>query len=326
MKLTSEPKPVRIRIVSGGEEHSSLDSLRRNFCLPDLQKIEKQLIQWLNRQGNEGIEIAERLNDFEIFSTANSIQDYFEIYRLFFTKEIVDNEISSLFQLLEKWYNTSERNKNASSLIKLAFQKDDDITLFCYKHNVSGLTNDWVNTLKRIDREDAREIVNSIRVKIKYGIKNLEQAIKWVNYFWINKKPLENHHAFDPYTEPDIMIFVRNCLYLSKDHEDFGMAKWRFFPNLKEYHFNSKEQYFTEKRKDFLFDAKLFILMLYYKEENATKFNMNLWSIEQSKGYLPAKYLRSNSVHIESFDNEAFKYKTVWEQIELFVTKHLFEF
>ena len=312
--------------MSGGEEHSSLDSLRHNFHLPDLQKIEKQLILWLNRQGNEGIEIAERLNEFEIFSTANDIQDYFEIYRLFFTKEIVDNEISSLFQLLKKWYNTSERSKNASSIIKLAFQKDDDITLFCYKHHISGLTNDWVDTLKKIDRKEARDIINSIRSNSKYGIKNLKQATKWVDCFWKNEKPLDDNHVFDSYTGPDIKMFVRNCYLLSKKHEDFGMAIWRLFPTVKESDFNARSLFLYEREKDFLFDAKLFILMLYYKEVNTTKFNVNLWSIELSKVYLPAKYLRSNSVHIESFDKESFKYKTVWEQIELFVTKHLFEF
>ena len=104
------------------------------------------------------------------------------------------------------------------------------------------------------------------------------------------------------------------------------MAIWRLFPSLKESSFNVKNLFLYERENDFLFDAKLFVLMLYYKEKDTTKFNINLWSIELSKVYLPAKYLHSNSVHIESFDNEAFKYKTVWEQIELFVTKHLFEF
>ncbi len=31
MKLIAKAKPVKIRIKSGGEEHTSLDSLKRNF-------------------------------------------------------------------------------------------------------------------------------------------------------------------------------------------------------------------------------------------------------------------------------------------------------
>ena len=48
MKLTSEPKPVRIRIKSGGEFHSTLDSLRNAFSIDDLKENEneKQFMQW----------------------------------------------------------------------------------------------------------------------------------------------------------------------------------------------------------------------------------------------------------------------------------------
>lgn len=39
MKLISKAKPVKIRIKSGGEEHSSLDSLKRNFNISDIQPL-----------------------------------------------------------------------------------------------------------------------------------------------------------------------------------------------------------------------------------------------------------------------------------------------
>ena len=37
MKLEPKAKPVRIRIKSGGEEHSTLESLKRNFSVDDLK-------------------------------------------------------------------------------------------------------------------------------------------------------------------------------------------------------------------------------------------------------------------------------------------------
>jgi len=115
MKLTSEPKPVRIRIVSGGEEHSSIDSLRRNFCLPDLQKIEKQLIQWLNRQGNEGIEIAQELEKMpKSLANCTSLEEYFEIYKIFFKQTLLShfNLKKRDFETLRDLHAWFVKNKN----------------------------------------------------------------------------------------------------------------------------------------------------------------------------------------------------------------------
>lgn len=39
MRLIPKAKAVRIRIKSGGEEHSSLDSLKRNFNLSDVRVL-----------------------------------------------------------------------------------------------------------------------------------------------------------------------------------------------------------------------------------------------------------------------------------------------
>ena len=54
MKLEPKAKPVRIRIKSGGEEHFSLDSLKRNFSVQDLWEAVrgKSLSRWLT-QPNE---------------------------------------------------------------------------------------------------------------------------------------------------------------------------------------------------------------------------------------------------------------------------------
>ena len=85
MKLTSTPKPVRFRIKSGGEEHSSLDSLKHNFCIDDLMIIENQLLRWLKRQGQEGEHIAKRLEVMPNgLSNCSSLDDYFSIYQVFF--------------------------------------------------------------------------------------------------------------------------------------------------------------------------------------------------------------------------------------------------
>ena len=40
MKVIAKAKPVKIRIKSGGEEHSSLDSLKHNFNIEDIKFYE----------------------------------------------------------------------------------------------------------------------------------------------------------------------------------------------------------------------------------------------------------------------------------------------
>lgn len=63
MKLQSTPKPVRFRISSGGQEHSSLESLLSCFDYNELKDLKSKLIQWLERQGTKGEEIASQLKN-----------------------------------------------------------------------------------------------------------------------------------------------------------------------------------------------------------------------------------------------------------------------
>lgn len=53
MKLTPKAKPIRMRIVSGGEEHSSIETLRNNYSLGDILPLVKdgRLHKWLLRIG-----------------------------------------------------------------------------------------------------------------------------------------------------------------------------------------------------------------------------------------------------------------------------------
>lgn len=53
MKLIPKAKPIRIRIVSGGEEHSSIETLRNNYSLGDVLPLVKdgRLHKWLLRVG-----------------------------------------------------------------------------------------------------------------------------------------------------------------------------------------------------------------------------------------------------------------------------------
>lgn len=149
MKLSSNPKPVRFRIESGGEEHSSLDSLKHNFCIEDLQKIEKQLHNWLKRQGEEGEKIAHRLEAMPNgLSNSSSLDDYFSIYQIFFYDIVFSfSDSNSSFSKngtlrdLYLWFK-KERNyhKNLRGLESLLWEFDENFCLFVIEESLNDRT------------------------------------------------------------------------------------------------------------------------------------------------------------------------------------------
>ena len=120
LKYHSTPKPVRIRIESGGEEHFSLDSLLKCFNPGDLIGKRNELLRWLDFQGNEGKLISEELCTIEDFH-----QNVFGVYRAFFHQFIDENHINRIEELYALW--AKEKGKNFDFL--KAFFYDDGIRI-----------------------------------------------------------------------------------------------------------------------------------------------------------------------------------------------------
>lgn len=98
MKLFPKAKPIRIRIVSGGEEHSSIETLRNNYSLKDIHPLvnDGRLYKWLIRVGeSKATEVAYRL----IGSNTNaSSKDMVEL-----TAAIFNTTAKSIEDLLNLW-------------------------------------------------------------------------------------------------------------------------------------------------------------------------------------------------------------------------------
>lgn len=103
MRLSSTPKPVKVRIVSGGRDHSSLESLRQYFNLDDLAKNEKQVLRWLNTLGEEGKTIVEQLKEKELCFDTPEPNKVFAIYQLFFKQLFEQHEIANADGLMAFW-------------------------------------------------------------------------------------------------------------------------------------------------------------------------------------------------------------------------------
>lgn len=149
--------------MSGGEEHSSLDSLRHNFCLEDLQQIGKQLLRWLKRQGKEGEDIAHELEKNPLnLAKCDSLEECFEIYKVFFKNTIPSlansnekmqkwpcfSKIETLRDLYSWFENNDKYKKNLKSLDTILWGVDEEYTLSIIEHS-GKLKRNWVSMIER---------------------------------------------------------------------------------------------------------------------------------------------------------------------------------
>ena len=114
MKLEPKAKPVRIRIKSGGEEHFSLESLKRNFSVQDLWEAVrgKSLSQWLRQQKDN--DLAEKVDTFSQIEKPSG-EDYIKFSCLFFEKEMADGNNDA--NTLVKFYLDNNLMKNFQNAI-----------------------------------------------------------------------------------------------------------------------------------------------------------------------------------------------------------------
>lgn len=153
MKLIAKAKPVKIRIKSGGEEHTSLDSLKRNFNIYDiLPLLDGRLVRWLKQQGEN--ELADIIVDIDV-SQLNTFQGIMNLIKPFFGEYLERNSIKNVLTLLEYWLKSSYK-KNGEYLFQyllwdLCFPNENgddkylDILKYLYKNkeNLEYPTCDW---------------------------------------------------------------------------------------------------------------------------------------------------------------------------------------
>lgn len=114
MKLIPKAKPVRIRIMSGGEEHSSLDSLKHNFNVDDIRPLlDHRLSRWLRQQHEN--ELAKNVDEFDA-SHLEKDERYWLFLNIFFQKEFEKEGITDLKSLGDHWMVTPEYKKNYNYL------------------------------------------------------------------------------------------------------------------------------------------------------------------------------------------------------------------
>lgn len=109
MKLYPKARPVRIKLIVGEEEHSSLDSLRDNFDVEEVIKLYDHggLKNWLQQINEE--EIWDKLNEV---GDVPELKMYEETYNIFFPEETLPLE-SRLLYLQDKYYSSFKKLLNS---------------------------------------------------------------------------------------------------------------------------------------------------------------------------------------------------------------------
>ncbi len=106
MRLEPYAKPVRIRIKSGGEEHSTLESLKKNFRFEDifpLMKPESSFFSWIKQQsGTTGL--LERMEKYK--PSTDDVEkvtekDVVNLFSVFFVNVYQKDDLKSIVTKLK---------------------------------------------------------------------------------------------------------------------------------------------------------------------------------------------------------------------------------
>lgn len=160
MILKPIARPVRIRMISNGMEHSSLASLRANFSLFDLIEPLKdgRLSNWLIQNNNEGL--AQKLSQFSDLKTVEDRKHFCELFELPFSPDFcVDN-----FDALKSMY-----------------KDDNDKTL----ENIKRWINRYEAAKLFLSQESEKEVEKLIvQMRIDSGDETLlQEAISWAKKY-----------------------------------------------------------------------------------------------------------------------------------------------
>lgn len=153
MRIIAKAKPIRIRIKSGGEEHSSLDSLRQNLNVQDLWPLIKdnRLSRWLRQLGEtELAHSVESLINEELDEYA-----YFYVLKLFLKERFDNSQIHDIYSLFECWHDCEKRtSKNYDSLRKYLLSKYEGAKFISKQYPEELSDGEWWNVFCKFPNDE----------------------------------------------------------------------------------------------------------------------------------------------------------------------------
>lgn len=288
MKFTTKVKPVKIRIISGGEEHSSIETLKKNFDFGEVMNLiqDHRMSTWLRRQHQDAM--AQHVEEL-IVSGPLSIKDtteYFvRLYKIFFS----EGTASSISDIIQNWKINDVYQKNLELLNRQLKSQND--TLLVIDNILRGIRIKNAE-VQQEDREQFREssdyLVNTIRKQFSNGywnLRRLKRLKKLYEDYFVDYYLLQNdsdcQSCFNDVLDnirkirhiPSFQI-LQDIISSSKNDASFSIFLIKETSELNEYFSARKNQISQENtRKEFDiqmkdFDAKCddvdYLELIYY--------------------------------------------------------------
>lgn len=153
MRFIAKAKPIRIRIKSGGEEHSSLDSLRQNLCVQDLWPLikDKRLSRWLRQLGE--VELAHAIDDLS--DSQLDFSTYFKVLVLFLHDDLVGHHVTDLYSLFSYWHDSTMKESKAYSSLRDYLLSQYEGAKFMFKQYSEEVSDSrWWNVFCKFENEE----------------------------------------------------------------------------------------------------------------------------------------------------------------------------
>ena len=228
MRIIAKAKPIRIRIKSGEEEHSSLDSLRRNLCVQELWPLIKdhRLSRWLRQLGE--VDLA---HDIDALSESQlDFSTYFKVLLLFLKDDLVGRHVTELYTLFSFWHDCEKRkSKNYDSLRKYLLSKYEGAK-FIFKQYPEELSDgEWWDVFSKYENEEDPEFLFEQGKLAFEGFTNFDKDLVRGKKLIEKAAELHNQKAID-FVKSNKFDVARKLAMLTpeaKEKIDNLIVKWK---------------------------------------------------------------------------------------------------
>ena len=228
MRIIAKAKPIRIRIKSGEEEHSSLDSLRRNLCVQELWPLIKdhRLSRWLRQLGE--VDLA---HDIDALSESQlDFSTYFKVLLLFLKDDLVGRHVTELYTLFSFWHDCEKRkSKNYDSLRKYLLSTYEGAKFIFKQYPEEVSDGEWWVVFSKFENEEDSEFLFEQGKLAFEGFTNFDKDLVRGKKLIEKAAELHNQKAID-FVKSNKFDVARKLAMLTpeaKEKIDNLIVKWK---------------------------------------------------------------------------------------------------
>ena len=228
MRIIAKAKPIRIRIKSGGEEHSSLDSLRRNLCVQELWPLIKdhRLSRWLRQLGE--VDLA---HDIDALSESQlDFLTYFKVLVIFLKDDLAGRHVTELYTLFSFWHDCEKRkSKNYDSLRKYLLSTYEGAKFIFKQYPEEVSDGEWWVVFSKFENEEDPEFLFEQGKLAFEGFTNFDKDLVRGKKLIEKAAELHNQKAID-FVKSNKFDVARKLAMLTpeaKEKIDNLIVKWK---------------------------------------------------------------------------------------------------